>query len=121
MTEFFFATRTRQSTVARQREREAVRVVRDLRQEVGRPQLSVQAQEDPQRRQAAQVPLLHQEVHPEVNHSTLLLKFVAVKYSAWSSLVEEEMKARIGPSSKVLLIFNTKIVKYFRMATSELV
>ena len=56
-----------QPAFTREHQRQAVRLLRDLRQEVGRPQLPLQAQEDPQRRQAPQVPLLHQEVYPEVN------------------------------------------------------
>ena len=63
----FLLNRPWQPTFTREHQRQAVRLLRDLRQEVGRPQLPLQAQEDPQRRQAPQVPLLHQEVYPEVN------------------------------------------------------
>ncbi len=48
-------------------ERQADGVVRGVRQEVGRPQLAVQAQEDPQRREAASVPLLREEIHSKVS------------------------------------------------------
>ena len=40
--------------------------MRDLRQEVGRPELALPPQEDPQWRQTSQVSVLYEEIYPEV-------------------------------------------------------
>jgi hypothetical protein len=64
--QYYFLRRSRKSSLACQQQREAVRLVRDLRQEAGRPELPLPPQEDPQRRQTSQVSVLYKEIYPEV-------------------------------------------------------